>query len=193
MRVIHVSEYEHERMQLGKPILDQKGRTLLAAGSRVNPRFLERLMQMGILSLMSAHIAFQHHETFDGKGFPRGISGTKVLEYAQICGIANTFDHLVSQKHIPPHEAIEYIMALSNKDFQPKVVEAFIHSTPAYPPGKKVLLNDDTEAIVVRIDQHMQRPVVRKMESNEEISLADHPNMTIKHEVESRFRSYENV
>lgn len=131
------------------------------------------------LNLLAAHVAFQHHETLDGKGYPRGISGNAFHEYAQIGGVCNLYENMVSEKDIPSHEAMEYIMTLSSTGYAPHVVEAFVRTIPSYPPGTMVQLNNGKLAIVVKITSHMQRPVVRYLDTGESLSLADHPTVLV--------------
>lgn len=132
------------------------------------------------INLMSAHIAYQHHELYNGKGYPRGISGSTIIEFAQICGISNFYENLISKDNMPPHEAIEVIMALNNTAFSTQMVNVFVQTIPPYLPGVKVLLNNDEKAIVTKIEGHIQRPTIRFLSTEKEISLADHPTMIIK-------------
>lgn len=80
---------------------------------------------------------------------------------------------------VPPHEAMEMVMALNGIAYCADVVQAFVSAVPAYPPGTKIRLLSGEEAIVTKITSHMQRPVVRFLSTGEEISLADHPTVMI--------------
>lgn len=131
-------------------------------------------------SLLSAHIIYQHQEKLDGSGFPRGLSGESFHEYAQICGVCNLFEEMVTEKDMAPHEAMEQIMTLSDIAYRMDVVRAFVHSVPSYPPGTKICMQDGQEAIVTKITDHMQRPVIRYISTDLELSLADHPTMMIQ-------------
>lgn len=131
------------------------------------------------INLMSAHIVYQHHETIDGSGYPRGIEGNNILEFAQICGVANVYENMVSKENIAPHEAVEFIMTLHGSKYFERVVQAFCAEIPSYPPGSKVFLHNKEIAIVTRITSHMQRPVVQILSSGEEIALVDNPSLTI--------------
>ncbi len=131
------------------------------------------------INLLSAHIAYQHHETLDGKGFPRQLTGKEFHEYAQICAVANLYDHLITDDRMSPHEAMEVIMAQNGRAYSENVVAAFVKAIPTYPPGTKVRLLDGNEAIVTRIVDHMQRPNIRLVTSGIEISLADHPSILV--------------
>jgi putative nucleotidyltransferase with HDIG domain len=125
------------------------------------------------VSLLAAHVAFQHHEQLNGEGFPRGISGKDFHDFAQICGVCNLYENMISRENIPPHMAMELIMTKSGGGFNPEIVQAFINSIPSYTPGTKVNLNNGQAAIVTKIKSLMQRPTVRYMETNQEVSLEE--------------------
>ncbi|MED4603203.1 HD domain-containing protein [Paenibacillus validus] len=130
-------------------------------------------------SLLSAHIAYQHHETLDGHGYPRGISGATFHEYAQICGVCNLYENLISVQDAAPHDAMERIMATSSINYNADVVKAFVRAVPSYPPGTKIRMQTGDNAIVTKITDHMQRPVVRYLTTGQEVSLADNPTLMI--------------
>jgi len=131
------------------------------------------------ISLLSAHVAFQHHELLNGKGYPRGLKDKEVLEFPQICGIANLYDRMLSNQKLPPHEALELIMTKSDDEYSHKVVQAFVNSVPSYLPGTKVELYTGEQAIVIGIKNHLQRPVIRFLESGKELNLAENPSVLI--------------
>lgn len=131
------------------------------------------------ISLLSAHVAYQHHELVNGKGFPRGLKGKQLLEFPQICGIANLYDHLLSNEKLLPHEALELIMTKSDDEYTHHIVQAFVNSVPAYLPGTKVELYTGEQAIVIGIKNHLQRPVIRFLDSGQELNLADNPSVLI--------------
>lgn len=137
------------------------------------------------VSLLSAHVAFQHHEQYDGSGFPRKISGTEIHEYAQICGLANFYENLVSVLHVAPHEAIEAVMAQHGSGYDPRIVQSFVQGVAPYPPGSKVVLSNGETAIVTRIDSHLQRPTVRSLTTGREVPLAEHPTLMIARHLDS--------
>ncbi|RAV00561.1 HD-GYP domain-containing protein [Paenibacillus sp. YN15] len=130
-------------------------------------------------SLLSAHVVFQHREKMDGSGYPRRLSGDTFHEYAQICGICNLYEELISAKDMPPHMAMEHIMTLSDSAYRVDIVRAFVNAVPSYPPGTKICMQDGQEAIVIKIAEHMQRPVIRYLSSGAEVSLADNPTLII--------------
>lgn len=74
-------------------------------------------------------IVLQHHERFDGKGYPGGISGNEIDIGARILAVADVYDALVSdrpyRKGWAPESVIDYIRRESGSQFDPYVAEIF--------------------------------------------------------------------
>ncbi|MDQ1910189.1 HD domain-containing protein [Paenibacillus sp. GD4] len=160
-------------------LLHDIGKAVTADSKKHPEEGFEVIRRVREASLLSAHIAFQHHERVDGTGYPRGIAGKDFHEYAQICGMCNRYENMTSAEGIPSHDAIERLMALSGSAYDVHLLHAFVTSVPSYPPGSKVLLNNGKYAIVTKIVSHMQRPMVRYLETEEELLLADHPTVMV--------------
>lgn len=80
-------------------------------------------------------IARHHHERWDGKGYPDGLSGEDIPIYAQIVGVADVYDALVSQRvYKPPFEhgdAVDMIINGRCGVFNPLLMEYFRECAPA--------------------------------------------------------------
>ncbi len=80
---------------------------------------------------MGAVIALNHHEKFDGSGYPAGLSGTQIPLVARIVAIADVYDALVSErpykKSWSQTDALNYIREQTGKHFDPQCVEAFLN------------------------------------------------------------------
>ena len=134
---------------------------------RQHPSFgYELLNQHNITSGEIANAVLQHHERWNGSGYPYGLKKTEISRFAQIIAIADTYTALLSQrpgrKTYMPHEAIEYIMAYSGDQFSPDLVELFVRQVPCYPSGLTVKLN--TKEIGIISDANLGfvgRPTVR--------------------------------
>ncbi len=78
---------------------------------------------------MGAVIALNHHEKFDGSGYPSGLSGQDIPLVARIVAVADVFDALVSErpykKRWPQQQALDYIRQQSGSHFDPQCVDAF--------------------------------------------------------------------
>ena len=107
-----------------------------------------------------------HHEQWDGNGYPRGISRDSIPVYSRIIAITDTYYALVSRRPhrqaYLPHEAIEFIMAYAGEMFDPDMVRLFTQLIPLYPTGVMVTLNTGERGIVsnARLG-YIGRPVVR--------------------------------
>lgn len=75
-------------------------------------------------------IPYCHHEKWDGTGYPRGIKGKKIPLPARIFSIVDVYDALLSdrpyRKAWKEDDTLAYIKDQSGKQFDPKVVEAFL-------------------------------------------------------------------
>lgn len=78
---------------------------------------------------MSAQIALTHHERWDGSGYTAGLHGTEIPLAGRIVAVADVFDALT---HDRPYKrawtieaALDEIHALSGRQFDPAVLEAF--------------------------------------------------------------------
>ena len=107
-----------------------------------------------------------HHERWDGSGYPRGIKGEEISFYARVIAIADTYYALVSRRpHRQsnlPHEALEFIMAYSGELFDPDLVRLFTKLVPLYPTGVMVNLNTGETGIIADAKPgFIGRPLVR--------------------------------
>ncbi|MBV1882616.1 MAG: DUF3391 domain-containing protein [Pseudomonadales bacterium] len=93
-----------------------------------------------------------HLERLDGSGYPGKLKGKRVSVSAQIIGISEYYERLVSpeltQKALSPAKAIRSMQSLRDTKFAAKVVDQFIHILGLYPTGSLVLLNTNEIAIV---------------------------------------------
>jgi putative nucleotidyltransferase with HDIG domain len=78
----------------------------------------------------AAEIILAHHERWDGKGYPYGLSGEDVPLGARIFMVCDTFDSMTSdrpyRKALSTQEALNEILKYRGTQFDPKVVEAFL-------------------------------------------------------------------
>ncbi|ASS74623.1 hypothetical protein CIG75_06335 [Tumebacillus algifaecis] len=126
----------------------------------------EMLREQDGVSLLSAHIAYQHHERNDGSGYPRGLKGDEIHEYSKIVGMCDVYEALTSKRFhreaFLPHEALEFILGGGTALFDLSLVRLFAKNVAVYPIGMTVKLNTDETAVVVSLNpEYPQRPVVR--------------------------------
>ena len=77
-----------------------------------------------------AQCVLEHHERFDGKGYPKGIKGSQISLIARIISVADAFEAMIAQrpyrKSLTEEMAIEEIKKNANTQFDPEVVTAFL-------------------------------------------------------------------
>ncbi|OIJ14700.1 c-di-GMP phosphodiesterase [Anaerobacillus alkalilacustris] len=132
------------------------------------------------VSLLAAHVAYQHHETYEGSGFPRGIRDKQIIDLAQVCVVANDYENMISKEGYQPHEAIEKIMSLVEKKYSYHIVLSFTNGIISYPPGTHIRLNNGLCGIVIRIDSHLHRPIIKVEGISEEIDLSEQSTLFIE-------------
>ena len=114
---------------------------------------LEEHTTIESLSLQVAHVALQHHEHYDGTGYPRKLRGDEINEFARIITVADIYDRLTSgmvgRSRFLSLQAVELVIANSGKCFAPEVVKHFIHTIALFPVGTMVVLNTQEKAVVV--------------------------------------------
>ena len=108
----------------------------------------------------------QHHERWNGHGYPDGLIKRGIHSSAQIVAVADVFDALTAdrpyRKALPPYHALEMIVAGSGTDFAPDVVHAFKGSLVLYPENSIVTLNTGEIGIVIAVpSNNPTRPLVR--------------------------------
>ncbi len=139
----------------------------------------QTLMRVSAMPEQARLIAYTHHERLDGSGYPRGLSGDEVSEFARIVAIADVYDALTTdrcyRKKWPAHKAMEFLLERSQSEFDYKLVGLFTQQLAVYPNGSMVRLSDNSIALVVRQNNGMPlRPVVRVIEDGKGAEVRPH-------------------
>jgi len=112
-----------------------------------------------------AQIALQHHERWDGEGYPRKARGEDIDLLARIVSVADAFEAMVSEKPyrdpMSGYTAVKALLSDNSRRFDPDVLRVFIRSMGIYPIGSLVLLNNSAIARVV--DVHPDAPLRPKL------------------------------
>lgn len=78
----------------------------------------------------AAEVALQHHERYNGSGYPRKLSGLQIHEYARIAAVADVFDAMTTEKPYRPaksfNDTLAYIQSQKGVEFDPVVVDALV-------------------------------------------------------------------
>jgi HD-GYP domain-containing protein (c-di-GMP phosphodiesterase class II) len=138
----------------------------------------EVLRKQGGVSLVAAHVAYQHHENYDGGGYPRAMSGEDIHRYARIVAVADIYDALTSERAyrpaLLPHEAYEVIMGSRGSKLDPQIVDIFLENVALFPVGTMVLLDTEEIGVVTEVRPKLQaRPVLKIIRNAEGQKLSD--------------------
>jgi HD-GYP domain-containing protein (c-di-GMP phosphodiesterase class II) len=150
-----------------------------------------RILQHASISPLSRAVVRSHHEMWDGNGYPGGLAGAKIHQFARIAAVADVFDALTSDRHYRPawpvHKAWTWIVERSGTHFDPDVVTVFQASVAPFPPGTTVKLSDGSGGIVKEVKpDRITLPIVRVAFdpsgaeiTPHEVDLANAPELSI--------------
>lgn len=118
------------------------------------------------ISQIAFNAAAQHHERYDGTGYPNGLKGDEISVHGQMLAIVDVYDAITSlrvyHKGIPPTEALKRLFEGGGTHFNPRLVEAFIKGIGIYPAGSLVRLESDKLGIVREvIPERLLQPIVQ--------------------------------
>lgn len=98
----------------------------------------------------------EHHELFDGSGYPRKLKGETTGLLSRIVVIANYYDELCNPANIndamTPHEALSMMFAKLRSKFDPKLLQVFIRCLGVYPPGTIVQLSNGVIGMIATVN-----------------------------------------
>lgn len=142
--------------------------------------FLRDNLRLGVLT---AHVAYQHHERQDGQGYPRGLTGSnrivngleihvpgRINPFGEIAAIANAHSSLSSNRPyrpaVPPDQVWRLIREGAGSQFNREMVELFLAVLPPYPVGSQIVVADGRwkgfRGVVVAVSRDaLARPAIR--------------------------------
>lgn len=134
VNTLHRAAFLHDIGKIGIPM------SVLDKPAKLTDEEYEKVMEhpvigAKILEPIEAYrdtipIILQHHECFDGKGYPSGISGEEITLGARILTVADVYDALVSNRPYRQGWVEEKVIQLlkdeAGKKFDPNVIDAFL-------------------------------------------------------------------
>lgn len=118
---------------------------------------LESILDQRGIPDIARKMVLQHHERYNGKGYPFGIKGERIHEVGLISAVADVYDALTSDRIYKaawtPQKALATIFKQRDKDYSSKIVEIFTKMMGVYPVGSFVKLATGEMGVVVRIEQ----------------------------------------
>lgn len=110
--------------------------------------------------------AVQHHERYDGTGYPYRLKGDEISLHGQMIAIVDAYDAITSlrvyHKGIAPTEALRKLFESSGTHFDNKLVQGFIKGIGIYPAGSLVRMESGTLGIVREVvPDKLLQPIVQ--------------------------------
>lgn len=106
---------------------------------------------------------FQHHEYLDGSGYPMGITGGKIHQYAKIIAVADIFHyHAYRQEYCNPFAALNVLTNDMFAKLDPSICQLFTKQVKDSLVNSKILLSDGQEATIIFFPPtNTNMPIVR--------------------------------
>lgn len=137
---------------------------------------------------MLPRVAYEHHERRNGEGYPKGLKGKEICEYAKIIGLIDTFDAMIHnrphRKALMQHFSVKELVGAKNSLFSPWIIKVFLDEIGIFPIGSYVKLNNtEIGKVIATNDSHPLRPTIKlifdshgdKMPEETMINLKGHP------------------
>lgn len=113
--------------------------------------------------------ALDHHESFDGTGYPLKKRGESIHLFGRILRVIDVYSALTSNRPysvaVSPNRAKQkmgYMVKSGNQEFDPEILSEFFDLKPPFPIGQNVVLDDGSSAVVIDYErEEWDRPVVR--------------------------------
>jgi len=147
------------------------------------------------ISDIALNVAAQHHERYDGTGYPNRLKADDISLYGQMGAVVDVYDAITSNrvyhKGMPATEALRRLLEWSKFHFNPELVQAFIRSIGIYPTGSLVRLESGRLGVV--LEQNAEKLLLPRVKvfyhaekryylPPEEIDLAKSQDRILGHE-----------
>lgn len=114
---------------------------------------LDMLAGMPGMSPQVVQILAEHHERYDGSGYPKQVAGRDISPLGKIAGLVDTYDAMTSERPyaraLTSVEAVSKLYELRGTEFQAQLVEEFIQAIGVYPTGTLVHLSSHEVGVVI--------------------------------------------
>lgn len=123
-------------------------------------------------------VAYEHHIGFDMGGYPVRSERRRPHLFSRIVQITDTYDGLTSKRSYHaaylPTEALNYMLCVTPKAFDPTLLRLFVSSLGVYPIGSVVRLNTGQLAVVINENKtDLLRPKVKIVDDNDSGRIID--------------------
>jgi len=133
--------------------LDKKEREIIQHHPHYGAEMLIQMKEFSHLPLQALNVAMEHHLREDDSGYPKYKNKKNINLFSKIVKITDFFDAITTKrpyrkKDFSRQQALNLMLELSGKEFNPLILKVFINMMGTYPVGTLVLLNTAEIGIV---------------------------------------------
>lgn len=155
-----------DKLNNSRKLLSEKQRAVI----RKHPELsAEALRKAGFTSDACIQIVLQHHEHFDGSGYPEGLTGEDILVEAKVMAVAERYTAMITKRayrnRCRADEAMTSILDSLQQDPHQIVYQGLFKELTPLPPGVMVRLANDETAIVTHRRKGTRQPLVQAIAS----------------------------
>lgn len=143
------------KMHISSEILNKSGKLTDEEWNiiRTHPEEGRNILLASGVNECAVDVAYSHHEQADGKGYPRGLKGNKMSEFAKIIAIVDAYDAMTAERCYSSTktstQAVKVIYQSRGQHFDEKLAQEFAKSIGLYPAGTIVELVNGFVGIVI--------------------------------------------
>jgi HD-GYP domain-containing protein (c-di-GMP phosphodiesterase class II) len=150
------------------------------------------IREMPDSTMQIAMVSLQHHEKYNGDGYPIKLANGQIHDFSRIVAISDVYDALTTDRcyrpGLPPDQALEMMSKDRGTHFDPYLYDIFANAVVKYPVGTFVEMTDGTVGSVVALTKDINKPEVILFRVDNEGSVVDRRINLIK-EVNLSIRS----
>lgn len=124
---------------------------------QLHPEYgLQLIENLDSFPVTAKAIIEQHHEFYDGSGYPKGLKGEEIDVYAQIVSLANAYDNLchpaIPSEQKIPYSALSHLYKNNQHLYSNENLSILVKFMGVYPPGTVVQLSNDLIGLVISVN-----------------------------------------
>jgi HD-GYP domain-containing protein (c-di-GMP phosphodiesterase class II) len=178
-----------------KEIINKRGKLTTSEFKQIrkHPNYSYKILQtLGKKYLWIANVVSQEQERENGQGYPNGLKGDEIHDYAKIIGIVDVYEalthHRPQRRGHMPHDAVKLILGTQKNLFSDEVKRLLLTKLSCFPLGSYVKLNSKAICKVIEVyEDSPLRPTVeilfdsqkRKLPNKKIIRLTEAPLLHI--------------